>query len=647
MIKKLTAFALCASLFLGYTSNISAKSPDLINGNMDYRRSVIMEPALKAYVKTHPESYPFYGAKFEPRAGIYIGTPYNKLYPGIQNALNTQYDWFVPNDEFRNENCPRTEKAEVKSSHTKLRGYNLNFALKNSQVINIEDFSNHLYNKIDELASWGEDILLIFGKEMNIDDNFNDPELFKHCFRFVADYAHTKENIAMVWAPNDTGGLDTTLEEYYPGDEYVDWVGCSLYTMPFFQGNPNADDGANMSFIMGEYANPSMRAKLIHKFLVRNNIHKPVMITEGGVGFESPDGTDYTEWAKHQLRLYYADICRAYPEFKCIISFNEFVYPGDLYRYDISNNPALLEIIQNVTSDPIYLKSYPSSADFAYTELFDGMIFTGRLEVSAYAYIPKKQDIVVRYLLDGEWLSEKTEPPYTINLTNSDVPYGWHTLTLEVFDGTRMRESRDYQIELIPEEGNYVYAEPADNGKCTFSDMAGKPSEMRNAVGVLKEAGVLTGVDENNFAPDRKISRSELAAILMRLMNLQESETPSGFTDIAEDDWYYGIINAAVGAGLINGYDDNTFRGGNSINRNEFITIAAKLIMREKNTEPVSDETGYTDEIDDWVSDYVKTAKSFGIILERADGIFCGTSDVTRGDAAVMINRLYTVLNTD
>ena len=107
MIKKLTAFVLCASLFLGYTSNISAKSPDLINGNMDYRRSVIMEPALKAYVKTNPESYPFYGAKFEPRAGIYIGTPYNKLYPGIQNALNTQYDWFVPNDEFRNENCPR------------------------------------------------------------------------------------------------------------------------------------------------------------------------------------------------------------------------------------------------------------------------------------------------------------------------------------------------------------------------------------------------------------------------------------------------------------------------------------------------------------------------------------------------------------
>ena len=73
MIKKLTAFALCASLFLGYTSNISAKSPDLINGNMDYRRSVIMEPALKAYVKTNPESYPFYGAKLQRIPNLLVG----------------------------------------------------------------------------------------------------------------------------------------------------------------------------------------------------------------------------------------------------------------------------------------------------------------------------------------------------------------------------------------------------------------------------------------------------------------------------------------------------------------------------------------------------------------------------------------------
>lgn len=640
-MKKLLLSAILTSLIFGSASGAFAKSPELINGNMDYRRELISEAAFKTYVKTIPDSYVYYGAKFEPRAGIYIGTPYNRPYPGINNAINTQYDWFVPSEEINNNNCARKEKSEKPSKHTALKGYNWNFALKNSAVIEISDYSNYLYNVIDELASWGDDILLIFGKEMNIDDNFNDPELFKRCFRFVADYAHTKENIAMVWAPNDTGGLDTTLEEFYPGDEYVDWIGCSMYTMPFFQGNPEVDDGANMAFIMGQYANPSMRAKLIHDFTERNGIQKPVIITEGGVGFESPSGIDYTDWAKHQLRMYYADICRAYPEFKCIVSFNEFVYPGDLYRYDMSNNSELLPIMQEVTSDSIYLKSYPSSAPYSYTELFDGMIFTDTLEVSSYAYIPKKQNLVVRYLIDGQWIGEKNEPPYELRLTSNDISYGRHTLTCEIYDGEKISVSSYYNVALMPAENNYAYSAEDDNGKCHFTDMSASPSEMRNAAAFLFEKGVITGIDETNFAPDRKISRSEMAAILMRMMGLSESDTPSGLEDVLPNDWYYGIINAAVEAGLIEGYEDNTFRGGNAITRNEFITIISKIIQKEQNIDAPDTDLEYKDVIEDWVRDYVCIAKDRGLILERSDEIFCGASEVTRGDAAIMIKRLY------
>ena len=317
MFKRLVPSILTAAMLVtAMPQTSSAKSLSWVGREMEIRRKMQQENEFKQYVKGSPDNYPYYGAKFEPRAGIYIGTPYDRQYPEIGNALNTSYDWFIPSEETKNENVARVPKAEIPSDHTSLIGLNWNFALKNSQVIDIREYSNYLYNKIDEISSWGCDVLLIFGKEMNIDDNFNYPELFVDAFRFVADYAHTKENIAMVWAPNDTGGLDTTFEEYYPGDEYVDWIGCSLYTMPYFQGNPNNDDGAQMAFIMGQYANPSMRAKMLHDFMEKNNIKKPVMITEGGVGFESPDGTDYTEWAKHQLRMYYADICRANPEYK-------------------------------------------------------------------------------------------------------------------------------------------------------------------------------------------------------------------------------------------------------------------------------------------------------------------------------------------
>ena len=454
-----TTIAAIAALSM-LPSGVYSKSLDMVNSGMDYRRALIEVPELKLYRSTDAEAWPYYGAKFEPRSGIYIGTPYNKLYPGIGNAIYTEYNWFVPRDEIDNVHCPRVPVAEKKSEHTKLRGINLNFALKNSQIIDIRDYSNWLYNLIDTYSSYGEDILLIFGKEMNIDDNFNDPELFKECFRFVADYAHTKENIAMVWSPNDMGGLDTTFEEFWPGDEYVDWIGCSLYTMPFFQRKPDGPKSGNYYFLMNNYAHPAIHAKMIHEFLVEHDIKKPVFITEGGVGYEAPDGTDYTSFAEHQLRSYYSDICRRYPEFKCIVSFNEYFENGDLYRYDMSKNPVLLTLIQELTSDPVYLKSYPSSAPCFYEELSDGTEFKGSIDISAYAYRPGVQDLVVRYLIDGEWVSEKKEPPYAISLTNEYVTYGSHVLTSEIYDGAGIKNTVSYTITFSPPDPEPEPAKP-------------------------------------------------------------------------------------------------------------------------------------------------------------------------------------------
>lgn len=641
MFKKIIVYITALASLVSLSPVAFSKGYDLINGNMDYRRRVVSESAFRTYMKTEPDNWVYYGAKFEPKAGIYIGTPYNRKYDGIKNGIDTVYDWFIPKEEINNYNCPRAEVAEKPSDHTVLKGHNWNFALKNDQVIEISDYSNYIYNYIDKLAAKGEDTLLVFGKEMNIDNNFNDPELFKRCFRFVAEYAHTKENIAMVWAPNDTGGLDTTLDEFYPGDEYVDWIGCSMYTMPFFQGNPNMDDGGNMMFVMGRYANPSMRAKIVHEFMDRNNIKKPVFVTEGGVGYESPSGIDYSDWAKHQIRLYYADICRAYPEFKIFVSFNQFVYPGDLYRYDLGNKPELLEVMKEVTSDPIYLTDYPSKAPYAYTPVTEGAMFVGKVDLSTYAYVPAQQYLTVQYLIDGNPVAERYEPPYNVTLTRKDLPYGYHKLTCNTLSGDIVMHTDEYGINFWPADDNYAYADVADNGKCSFTDMESSPAEMRNDVADLHEKQVISGIDGQIFAPDRKISRAEMAVLLTRMLGIKESSTPSGLTDVKETDWFYGAVNAAVENGLISGYTDNTFRGQNTITRNEFAVIAANILKSRGLGGNANNPLTYDDTVEDWVKDYVSIAKDNGIILERADNLFSGSTSMKRGNAAIMIKRLY------
>lgn len=614
--------------------------------NMDYRKQISADSDFRIYVKSYPDNWPYYGAKFEPRAGVYIGTPYNRTYPDIQNSIDTEYDWFVPSDEIKNENCERVPLSEKPSDHTKLRGINLNYALKD-KVIDIKDYSNYLYNKIDEYCSRGEDILLVFGKEMNINENFPVPQLYIDAFRFLADYVHTKNNIAIVWAPNDLGGLDTNFEDFYPGDEYVDWIGYSLYTMPHFEGKEENAAGGDLLFMMGDYASPSMHAKVMHQFMADHNIKKPVMITEGGVGFETPDGTDYTDWAIPQIRLYYADLCRAYPEIKCIISFNQYVVPGDLYRYDASNNPRLLTLMQEVTQDPVYLKSYPSKAPYTYYELENNMVFTDSIDLSAYAYIRKKQKLVVRYLIDGKWAGEQVSPPYTAHWGISDLTFGEHTITCEIWDGEKITMKKDYKLSFVPSDASYIYDSSVQKRDCPFSDMSDKPQEMQNAAAFLREKGISNGMDEMTFAPDKTISRAELATLLTRLINPDSAANDSfkGFTDMTVDDWYYDAVISAAKSGIITGYPDGSFRGGNPINTNEFASLTAKLIQNRLGIEASDKELSYVNKLDDWVTDYLKILEDKNIMLKRTDGIFYGIQPVTRGDAAIMLMRLYNVIN--
>ena len=644
--------AAAAAVFMCFSSVAFAKSDAYMNDNIDRMRALLYEEDFRVFVENAPEYSVYYGAKFEPRSGVIIGTPENCKFEGIENGIDTCYDWFVPSEDITNDKVPRVEKAEAHSDHSQLIGWNWNF--KSQVPVDMSRSENYIKNYIDNLAAMGKDILLVFGKEMNIDDNFLDEQVFIDCYRYVAEYAKTKENIAMVWAPNDTGGLDTRLIDFWPGDEYVDWVGCSLYSMPHFTGDENADDGANMCFIMGDYANPVMRAKVIHEFMEEYGIQKPVFITEGGIGYEHPGGEDYTGWALQQLRKYYGELVRVYPEFKCIVSFNNYVADGDYYRYDMGNNPVLLENMQYLTQDPIYITDYPNNASVSYTEMFDGIDFYNKVKLSAYGYLPKNQWMTVRYIIDGETVHETEYPPY--NYETYDLAEGNHHLRVEFYTDGYMVRSLEYDFGFKisePEPTAVPAAEPTPAptpeplpprvyndeeyaGGCDFEDMADAPNEMKNAAAELSKIGVINGRSENTFAPNDKVTRAELAAMLSRALELSGGQ--SSFADVPADAWYYGSVSAAASAGMIDGFEDGTFKPDGLVTNEQLAAVMAKyLVAVGANTSDAA--MPYGDTISEWAQDYVRIAAAFGSTLSYEDNTFRGQEAVTRGDCAVILHR--------
>ena len=99
------------------------------------------------------------------------------------------------------------------------------------------------------------------------------------------------------------------------------------------------------------------------------------------------------------------------------------------------------------------------------------------------------------------------------------------------------------------------------------------------AVKTLATLGMINGVGENRFEPDRAITRAEFTAIAMRFAHLPENGK-NIFSDVTTSDWFYDVVVGSIQYGWINGYSDGTFRPHNTISRAEVTTITNRMLGR-------------------------------------------------------------------
>lgn len=100
-----------------------------------------------------------------------------------------------------------------------------------------------------------------------------------------------------------------------------------------------------------------------------------------------------------------------------------------------------------------------------------------------------------------------------------------------------------------------------------------------HAVNTLASLGMIKGVGDNKFEPDRSITRAEFTAIAMRFTN-GTVEGKNGFSDVGTGDWFYAQVVGSAKYGWISGYPDGTFRPNNTITRAEVTTIVNRMLGR-------------------------------------------------------------------
>ena len=172
-----------------------------------------------------------------------------------------------------------------------------------------------------------------------------------------------------------------------------------------------------------------------------------------------------------------------------------------------------------------------------------------------------------------------------------------------------------------------------------FSDMYGKSDEMIKAVNLLSEKNYVNGKSETQFDPDANISRAEFAAIVLRMLDYMGENKPYYLSDVSKRSWYYYVAGSATETGLMNGFEDGTFRGDIIIPKVQAVTIAARVLKDKKGITADGYSLAYTDEIPAWADEYVRIAAKENII--DASSYFGADSSMTRGEVAVMLARVY------
>lgn len=113
----------------------------------------------------------------------------------------------------------------------------------------------------------------------------------------------------------------------------------------------------------------------------------------------------------------------------------------------------------------------------------------------------------------------------------------------------------------------------------TFEDVP-ENAWYENAVNTLASLGIISGVGDNKFEPDRSITRAEFTAMAMKFA-MGETGGENIFSDIKSTDWYYNAVVDSIKYGWINGYGDGTFRPNNPITRGEVTAIVNHMLGRE------------------------------------------------------------------
>ncbi len=215
-----------------------------------------------------------------------------------------------------------------------------------------------------------------------------------------------------------------------------------------------------------------------------------------------------------------------------------------------------------------------------------------------------------------------------------------------VVNGCEVYVFIDYDIETFDE----VYiAYIIDDDKSPFYDVQ-EDYWSRTYIDECFDAGIMNGTGGGKFSPAAEVSRAQVVTTLWRLAGEPEAEgSTSGmaFTDVADGQWYTEAVAWAAENGITSGVGGSSFAPDRTVTRGEVAAILyryAKFAGGDVSAKAELSTFADADELSDWNRDAFAWCAAEGIITGKTAGesspVRLAPSDaLTRAEIAAVLCR--------
>lgn len=195
---------------------------------------------------------------------------------------------------------------------------------------------------------------------------------------------------------------------------------------------------------------------------------------------------------------------------------------------------------------------------------------------------------------------------------------------------------KNFTKKLLPLTLTAAMIVPSVPAMAAPSDIAGHWAE--SVITQWQNKGLIQGYEDGTFKPGNTITRAEFVTLMNNAKGFW-SEGSINFSDVKNGSWFYSAVARAVAAGYVKGYSDGSFKPGNTITRAEaavMIANAARLSANEAGAYRFTD----VGSIPAWARGSVGAVVAAGYMTGYPDGSFDANASISRAEAVSSLNRM-------